>query len=75
MPNRDFLVDQPGRRDKAGSVPLKTGRLANLSVYNVKKVTFSVKCLQSFCRRQKQHYCRDLVLGWAVLQMPVFNHY
>jgi len=29
--------------------------------------------LQSLYRRQKQHYCGDLVLGWALLQKPVFN--
>jgi len=36
--------------------------------------TFSGKYLQSFCRRQKQHYCGDLVLGSALWQKPVFNH-
>ena len=38
MPNRDFLVDQPGQSFQTRSVPVKTGRLVNLSAYNVRKL-------------------------------------
>jgi len=27
-----------------------------------------------FAKDKQQHYCGDLVLGWAVLQKTVFNH-
>jgi len=27
-----------------------------------------------FAEDKQQHYCGDLVLGWAVLQKTVFNH-
>jgi len=51
MPNRDFLVDQPGRQDKAFKteyVPVETGRLVNLSVFNDRKLHFQANICKAF---------------------------
>jgi len=48
MPNRDFLDDHPGQSLYTGSVPVKTGRLANLSVYNVRKLHFQANICRAF---------------------------
>jgi len=55
MPNWDFLVDQPGRRDKAFELGL------NLSVYNVRKLHFQANVYKAFAEDKKQHNCGDLV--------------
>jgi len=36
-----------------------------MRVYNVRKLYFQANLCEVFAR-QKQHYCGDLVLGWAV---------
>jgi len=48
MPNRDFLVDQPGQSLQTRSVPVKIGRLVNVSVYNVTKLYFQANVCKAF---------------------------
>jgi len=45
-----------------------------MQVYHVKKLHFQVILCEVFAEDKQQHYCGDLVLGWAVLQNTVFNH-
>jgi len=52
MPNRDILVDWPGRRDKAlktGTVPAKTERMVCLSIYLLAFYLCFVSKTRSFC--------------------------
>jgi len=35
---------------------------------------FQENLCKTFAEEKKQHYCGDLVLGWAVLQKTVFNY-
>jgi len=44
-----------------------------MQVYHVKKLHFQVNLCEVFAGDKQQHYCGDLVLGWAVLQKTVFN--
>jgi len=44
-----------------------------LSVY-VRKLDFQANLCEALPRVKQQHYCGDLVLGWAVLQKTVFNY-
>jgi len=46
----------------------------DVSVYNVTKLLFQANPCEFFAEDKKQHYCGDLVLGWAVLQKTGFNH-
>ena len=45
-----------------------------MHVYNVRKLHFQANLCEVFVKDKQQHYCEDLVLGWAVLQTTVFNH-
>jgi len=44
-----------------------------MQVYNVRKLHFQANICEVFAEDKKQHYCRDLFLGGAVLQKTVFN--
>jgi len=44
-----------------------------MQIYNVRKLHFQANLCEVFAE-DKQHYCGDLVLGWAVLQKTIFNH-
>jgi len=44
-----------------------------MQIYNVRKLHFQANLCEVFAE-DKQCYCGDLVLGWAVLQKAVFNH-
>jgi len=46
----------------------------SVQVYNVRKLHFQKNLIEVFAWDIQQHYCEDLVLGWAVLQKIVFNH-
>jgi len=39
-----------------------------MQVYNVRKLHFQANLCEVFAEDKQQHYCGDLVLGWAVLQ-------
>ena len=39
-----------------------------MQVYNVRKLHFQANLCEVFAEDKQQHYCEDLVLGWAVLQ-------
>jgi len=45
-----------------------------MQVYNVRKLHFQENHFEVFAEDKKQHYCGDLILGWAVLQKIVFSH-
>ena len=45
-----------------------------MQVYNVRKLHFQANLCEVFAEDKQQHYCEDLILGWAVLQKTVFNH-
>jgi len=45
-----------------------------MQVYNVRKLYFQANLYEVFAKDKQQHYCGDLVSGWAVLQKTVFNH-
>ena len=38
-----------------------------MQVYNVRKLHFQANLCEVFAEDKQQHYCEDLVLGWAVL--------
>ena len=42
-------------------------------IYYCRKLDFQANLWEAFSEDKKQHYCGDLVLGWAVLQKTVFN--
>jgi len=42
-------------------------------IYYCWKLDFQANLCEAFSEDKKQHYCGDLVLGWAVLQKTVFN--
>jgi len=37
-----------------------------MEVYNVRKLHFKAKLCEAFAEDKQQHYCGDLILGWAV---------
>jgi len=45
-----------------------------MQVYNVRQLRFQANLCEVFAEDKQQHYCGDLVLGWAVLQKTDFNH-
>jgi len=45
-----------------------------MQVYNVRKLHFQTNLCEVFAEDKQQHYCRDVVLGWVVLQKAVSNH-
>ena len=51
-----------------------TAQNLKMQVYNVRKLHFQANLCEVFAENKQQHYCEDLVLGWAVLQKTVFNH-
>jgi len=44
-----------------------------MQVYNVIKLHLQANLCEDFAEDKQQHFCGDLVLGWAVLQKTVFN--
>jgi len=47
----------------------------DVSVCNVRKLHLQENLRKAFAEDKKQNYCGDLVIGWAVLQKSVFNHF
>jgi len=45
-----------------------------MQVHNVRKLHFQANLCEAFAEDKQQHYCGDLVLGWAVWQKTVFIH-
>jgi len=45
-----------------------------MPVYKVRKLHFQASLCEVFAEDTQQHYCRELVLGWAILQKTDFNH-
>jgi len=45
-----------------------------VQIYNVRKLHFQANHCETFAEEKKQHYCRDLGLGWAILPKTVFKH-
>jgi len=42
-------------------------------IYYCRRLDFQANLCEAFSEDKKQHYCGDLVLGWADLQKTVFN--
>ena len=45
-----------------------------MQVYKVRKLRFQANLCEAFAEKKQQHYCGDLVLGWAIFQKTDFNH-